>query len=260
MKKIFLHESLKGAVGAALKQVLTTLLNPDNFSMTENLGEADVILLTGIRVLERIHTHDKRYILLVMPGGEKAPASVPENVRVVGNIGTAVVDIIKALPLENVVQAAPEPTAPADAPRVLVIDDSEKQGTAARSQLAALYRLTVVTTYMQGLQAMKQGFDVVLTDLMLPASEETLGTDVITKYVGQKMPLGFVLALLAAKAGVKRIGVVTDLNHHAHPISAALDHLTGVFTIEDAKMVFSNRGGGTEGKDWKGVLDSLLQS
>jgi CheY-like chemotaxis protein len=259
MKRIFLHESLEGPLGAALKQVLTTLLSPESFSMTQNLGEADVVLLTSNQALERVYSHDKVFILVGMNREYRAPAETPANVHIT-SIPTALVDILKALPWDEVTKAAAEPSAPADAPRVLVIDDTEKHCVAARTQLAAQYRLTVVSTYAQGKEEVGQGYDVVLTDLMLPASTETLGTDAITKYVGQEMPLGFVLALLAAKAGVKRIGVVTDLNHHAHPISAALDHLTGIFTVEGAKVVFSNRAGGTEGKDWKGVLDSLLQS
>jgi len=45
--------------------------------------------------------------------------------------------------------------------------------------------------------------------------------------VGQEMPLGATIALLAICAGVKNVAVVTDKNHHYHPASAALDHFRG---------------------------------
>jgi hypothetical protein len=64
-------------------------------------------------------------------------------------------------------------------------------------------------------------FDVVLTDLLVPASRQAQGEGM--KFVGQEMPLGSIIALLALVNGVKKVAVVTDMNHHSHPASAAFD-------------------------------------
>lgn len=65
-------------------------------------------------------------------------------------------------------------------------------------------------------------FDVVLSDLLMPASRMTMG-DKGMEYVGQEMPVGFALSLMAAIHGARYIAVVTDTNHHDHPASAMLD-------------------------------------
>lgn len=67
-------------------------------------------------------------------------------------------------------------------------------------------------------------FDVVLCDLLLPASKETMGKKGM-KFVGQEMPLGHPLALEAVKYGAKYVAVVTDSDHHDHPMSAAMDYI-----------------------------------
>lgn len=65
-------------------------------------------------------------------------------------------------------------------------------------------------------------FDVVLTDLLVPASKQAQGPEG-DRFVGQEMPLGTTIALLALTAGIKNVAVVTDKNHHCHPASAAFD-------------------------------------
>lgn len=65
-------------------------------------------------------------------------------------------------------------------------------------------------------------FDVVLCDLLMPASAMTMGPKG-EKFVGQEMPVGFALSLMAVIHGAKYVAVVTDTNHHDHPASAMLD-------------------------------------
>lgn len=69
-------------------------------------------------------------------------------------------------------------------------------------------------------------FDIVLTDLLVPASRQAQGGEGM-KFVGQEMPLGTTIALYALCAGVKKVAVVTDMNHHHHPASAAFDYIDG---------------------------------
>lgn len=65
-------------------------------------------------------------------------------------------------------------------------------------------------------------FDVVLCDLLMPAGKTQMGPKGM-KYVGQEMPVGFALSLMAAIHGAKYVAVVTDTNHHDHPAAAMLD-------------------------------------
>jgi CheY-like chemotaxis protein len=83
-------------------------------------------------------------------------------------------------------------------------------------------------------------FDVVLTDLMMPASRSAQGPDGM-QFVGEQMPVGTFLILLALRAGVKVIGMVTDMNHHNHPASAALDPINrNVIKVGETKIFATN--------------------
>jgi len=84
-------------------------------------------------------------------------------------------------------------------------------------------------------------FDVVLTDLMVPASGQAQGQEG-DRFVGQEMPLGTTIALLALVAGVKKVAVVTDMNHHSHPASAAFDCF-GSMDKAGANIICTNRVG-----------------
>lgn len=65
-------------------------------------------------------------------------------------------------------------------------------------------------------------YDAVLCDLLMPASKRTMAGEGL-KYVGQEMPVGFGLVLMAVRAKVKYAAVVTATNHHNHPAAAMLD-------------------------------------
>lgn len=71
-------------------------------------------------------------------------------------------------------------------------------------------------------------FDVVLTDMMMPASRRNLCKEARSKYLEQEMPLGLVVALLALRNGIKNVAIVSDMNHHTHPVAAAFDYFVGV--------------------------------
>lgn len=64
-------------------------------------------------------------------------------------------------------------------------------------------------------------FDVVLTDLLVRASDRTQGPN--SRGAGEEMPVGVFIALLAAKTGAKYAAVFTDSDHHSHPASACFD-------------------------------------
>lgn len=116
--------------------------------------------------------------------------------------------------------------------KILVIDDSPLHHASARQTLGG-HEVTIASTYDEAHRLLNgvtegfthesgQSFEAVLSDLLMPASEMTMGPEG-EKYVGQEMPVGFALSLMAALNGAKYVAVVTDTNHHDHPASAMLD-------------------------------------
>lgn len=82
-------------------------------------------------------------------------------------------------------------------------------------------------------------FDAVLTDLMVPASDQNLGRGM--HLAGEEMPLGSVIALLALSNGVKKVAVATDMDHHSHPASAALDCFGFTKSNPSFQLICTNR-------------------
>lgn len=86
-------------------------------------------------------------------------------------------------------------------------------------------------------------FDVVMTDLLMPASREAQGGEGM-RLVGTQMPLGNFLILMALAAEIKNIAMVTDMNHHNHPASAALDPINRkVISVGETKIFATNHAG-----------------
>lgn len=132
--------------------------------------------------------------------------------------------------------------------KILVIEDNKLHQAAAKAQLQD-HDTTVVDTYDKGLDLVRDthDFEVVLVDLMMPASNRSMGREG-DKFVGQEMPVGVFLALLAAKNGAKYVSLITDTNHHDHPASACIDPFNrrqdmfapAKFTVGGASVVFCN--------------------
>jgi CheY-like chemotaxis protein len=180
--------------------------------------------------------------------------------------------------------------------KILVIDDGAVNLRAATAQLKG-HELTLAGSYDEGL-ALIQGeknketheydqpgqYDVVLTDLMMPASDYMLGPKG-WDFAGQEMPVGIFLALLAAQKGAKYVAIFTDGGHHDHPAFACLDAFSSSqrelvpFMVAGAKTVLCNFPGWIEwfppdnltqrlesyagnpphvvAKNWKKLLDEL---
>lgn len=150
--------------------------------------------------------------------------------------------------------------------RILVIDDREINREAALAQLAD-HEVTVVSSYDEALNLIsgsvprddvlralgrsrrggnciddefrakeeelrpKFNFEIVLVDLMMPASDRTLGQGCEHRR-GDPMPYGFPLMIKIAMEypeKVNHIAIVSDVNHHNHAMSAALDPLGGYY-------------------------------
>lgn len=186
--------------------------------------------------------------------------------------------------------------------KILVIDDNIKHVEAAKSQLAE-HELVTVTTFCEARIALGgddeakydllrdfqladtlgktedellglveqrvaelsgHKFDVVLTDLLMPAPSARLGGRG-ERFIGQETSLGDMLLLAALNAGVKKVGLLTDSDHHSHPASAAVDMFRGqVMEIGNARIVLHNEamtedGSGNRVKNWKDVLTQLVE-
>lgn len=111
---------------------------------------------------------------------------------------------------------------------ILVIEDTQSHQESAREQFKK-HNLALAKNYLEGRKLIESNdYNVVLTDLMMPyGGRETMGPEGM-KYIFDLSPFGFPLALLAAKRGVHYIAVVTDISHHSHPLSAAIDSITEV--------------------------------
>lgn len=89
-------------------------------------------------------------------------------------------------------------------------------------------------------------FDVVLTDLLVPASSQAQGSDSYS-LVGKEMPVGIFIGLLAAvRTKAKFVAVFTDSDHHSHPASACMDPFNAgecnptPFLVKDCRVLLSN--------------------
>lgn len=127
--------------------------------------------------------------------------------------------------------------------KILVIDDTQTNLDAAKQTLAG-HELTLAATYDEAYKLLEKPkgdaqppFDAVLCDLLMPAGREMQGTKG-NKYVGQEMPVGWALALMAVLQGAKYTAVVTNLDHHQHPAAAMLDRLGCDGLYDDRKKDF----------------------
>ena len=124
--------------------------------------------------------------------------------------------------------------------RILVVEDKPEHQESARATLDG-HELFVVESYDAGINMLSvTSFDVVLTDMMMPMSEETLEPRAFNP--SQQVPYGFVIALLATLKGAKFVAMVTDTNHHKGAMSAALDHLGDSYYRESFQPNFVING------------------
>jgi CheY-like chemotaxis protein len=149
--------------------------------------------------------------------------------------------------------------------KILLVDDSPRQRRAAKAQLAALGHDVVATSsYVDAIRmAGEDHYHVALIDLFMPAEAETLGAEALAKHLGTEIAVGFPLAMALTAKGIKHVGMATDTNHHAHPLSAAVDWLQkeplqingSTVCMMHANTVESD---GQMVKDWAHALRRLL--
>ena len=174
--------------------------------------------------------------------------------------------------------------------RILIIEDKPCHIEAAKRQLAE-HELTICASYDEAEKKFTGSghwydkkaifpFDVVLTDLFLTPSP--IGTitvvqngqnesDVISEYTpeaikefGNEVPYGLAFVLAAMRRGVP-VAIVSDLSHHSHPMSWALDLIgfsdkakitMGTSVLSSSTTMKSENG--ERVKDWGKALDKLI--
>ena len=117
---------------------------------------------------------------------------------------------------------------------ILVVEDTEKHQEAARVLLKE-YSTDIVSTFDEAMALLagagaiekEKEYDVVLTDLFYTQGQGRMQSN--RSLANEQMPFGFPLALIAVSRKVPYIGIVTDANHHDHPMAyAALDFVWGL--------------------------------
>lgn len=135
-----------------------------------------------------------------------------------------------------------------EALNILVLDDNEEHRDSAARQLVG-HNVTIVGTYSEAskLLGAKQ-WDALLTDLNLPADGgdvcRPLTVDAQQALEGQEMPVGSILAFQALQCGVKRVGVLTDANHHQSFSTCAVDWVgcdKNAIRFGDARLFVSSK-------------------
>ena len=155
--------------------------------------------------------------------------------------------------------------------KLLVIDDNQENLESAKKQLAG-HEVTTCNSekeaYLEYLWCLKKEkaieFDVLLCDLMLPAGRYTSG-DSAELLAGKIHMSGLILCMLAAKHGIKKVGLVTSEWHHKNPVGSLLGDLgrgtkrgeeKHILRVEDSELVI-NVSSEAE-KPWKETLDYLF--
>lgn len=147
--------------------------------------------------------------------------------------------------------------------KVLLVDDTKKHRKAGVDQLtAAGHEVVAFSSYKDAVKSVRDGdvYDVALIDLLMPAEGMTLGGEGL-QFLGQSLDIGYSLAMKLAMDGIKRIIVVTDMNHHHHPASAIMDWFLGkTLEICKSEVQFTHAWLTSDGaKDWSKTLEEFLK-
>lgn len=148
--------------------------------------------------------------------------------------------------------------------KILLVDDSVRHRRAGKKQLEEIdHEVVAVSEYSEAHRLAEEGrFDIALLDLLMPAETTTLGPDARAEHVGREIAIGFPL-LLSLAGWIGKIAVATDMNHHNHPMSAAVDWFLGdrKLVVNGATVLIMHAPMCEDGtKNWGKVLTRLLLS
>ncbi len=144
--------------------------------------------------------------------------------------------------------------------KILVVEDTEIHQIAARKLLEG-HDVTVVDAFDYALDVLgvnvgnqgigktyykRRDIDVVLTDLFYTQGRgDMLKPECKDNLKVEQMPYGFPLALIAARRGIPT-AVITDTNHHNHPMAYTFDYFVAddgnphKFNIDGTSVVMTS--------------------
>jgi len=141
---------------------------------------------------------------------------------------------------------------------IYVVDDNEDNLLAAEAQLSPLGVILAEESYLRAIADIPViNPHVVLTDLMFPAEGANQGNESRHNFVGKEMDMGTYVAFKAVEQGVPIIAIVSDTNHHAHPVGHIAEQFNTVgkinfFCGNRCPMIFEPK----RVKNWSKVIQS----
>ncbi len=144
--------------------------------------------------------------------------------------------------------------------KILIIEDKDKHILSAQKFTNECgHEVVIAKTYDEAekclngkhrtseqISEIEKRFDVVMTDMFLPATENGLSCAAGDVFGGTEQPYGLNFVLLAMRNGIKAIGLFTDGGHHDSPMTWALDNLGGYsgtpFTVGDVTVLCCSNG------------------
>lgn len=104
--------------------------------------------------------------------------------------------------------------------KILVVEDAQRHQMAAEYYLKP-HTVKVVSTFNKAHEYLRQNedIDVVLSDMFFPYGKGCPSPD----DSWEENPLGYAVALYAARRNVPRIAILTDCNHHSNAVAGTFD-------------------------------------
>ncbi len=276
MKKVSIFIDCAKPVDAALKKTID-LLRTVNY--VTDPKAAELVIVDDIKKVVQIY--DPKIVFVVIYSGQIRPSTevrenvfqihvcgfLPEVIRLIEKIGGESSEESATIEEESVLTAKAVETAVVEAlvekpgmPWVLVVDDKLENRLSARKQLGDYYNLIIVEGYAEAKKALEERkFDFALIDLHLPVDQTgALSSEALVRNLGEGIPYGMFLIFDACEAGV-HAALVTDLNHHQDPFSAAFDRYSGkIFLVNGKKAMFQHASVIDGAKDWAFALQRLI--
>lgn len=233
-----------------------------NTQTVQTMAEANLIVAENIESIAGTFKKEKQYAIITV---EETEVNLPTNVTVfqapfeLTEYFNLISKIATIKPEEEKRESAPGIFLCSDAKHILVVDDSPQNIASAKKLLAGHY-LTTAESYDEAMEILdKKKFDIVMVDLYLPVNFGSIASK--TFRLGDLVTYGFLLMCEAARKGAGHVAIVTDLDHHADPFSAAFDHFSKFsFRIDNAKLRMLPAKKNTDGsKDWSNAFKRLLE-
>ena len=165
--------------------------------------------------------------------------------------------------------------------RVLIIEDNKRHINRAYEQLIYVSfdlcenYLDAVRKinggYKDGQKIEKTAYDIMIVDMFVPFSQGKWDPGSMASHTFDNSPqtFGYALSLLGIKNEVPVIAILSDLNHHAGPITATFDNVrTDSREKQYATIGYTKFFGGEdtrpwgtqdEGKDYDGLLRMMME-